>query len=255
MANITPRHTRMRRGLATIVVAGLLLTSAPALARVSVGTAYSLDDERVLYRERRVQEFRDGELVGSEVEYLTPEGEVFAVKTIRFDSGLTTPEFTFVDYREDFREGALRRGDNVELFSGTGPEPDRRRSELPEAPVIDAGFDRFIAREFDRLAGGERLAFDFAVPAEQRFVRFQVEKTGELELEDGRAIELRMRPANVLLRLLVDPIRMVYDERRRLLEFSGISDVRNEEGDRHEARIVFDYAPADGSPAPVAGAG
>ena len=238
-----------------IALTTLLSAAVPAAGRVAVGTAYSLEDERVLYRERRTEEWRDGDLVASEVKYLTPSGEVFAAKTIRFDSGSTTPEFTFVDYREEFREGARPRDGAVVLFSGSGDELERREARLPESPVIDAGFDSFVRREFERLAAGERLAFDFAVPAEQRFVRFQIEKTGEIEYRGKPALELRMRPANPLLRLLVDPIRLVYDERRRLLEFAGISDIRDDEGDRHLARIVFEYAPSDGMSAAGQGAG
>ena len=234
--------------------AAMMMLAAPLAARVSIGTASSLEDDRVLYRERRVESWRDGALVSARVEYSTPEGEIFATKTIRFDSGATTPEFTFVDYREEFREGAVTGAGTVELFSGAVDELERRRAELPEAPVIDAGFDNLIRREFDRLVSGERLTFDFAVPAEQRFFRFQVEKTGETAFDGRLAVELRMRPANPLLRLLVDPIRLVYDNRRRLREFAGISDIRDDEGNRYLARIVFEY-PSDGGAGEALGAG
>lgn len=238
-----------------ILGAVLLFAAAPLAARVSVGTAYSLDGERVLYRERRVEEWRDGALVACEVDYLTPDGELFAEKSIRFESGRTTPEFTFVDYREQFREGARTEPGVVELFSGAGDSLESRRAELPEAPVIDAGFDQFIRDNFERLAAGERLAFDFAVPAEQRFVRFEIERSGAVEYDGRAALALRMRPANVLFRLLVDPIRLVYDAQRRLLEFAGISDIRDDSGERYQARIVFDYSPDSTPPADTLGAG
>ena len=121
------------------------MLAAPALARVSVGTAYSLDGERVLYRERRVEQWRDGKLVACEVDYLTPDGELFAEKSLSFTAGRTTPEFTLVDCREQFREGARPAAGAVELFSGSGEALASRRAELPEAPVIDAG-DRYLAR-------------------------------------------------------------------------------------------------------------
>ena len=64
-----------------------------------------------------------------------------------------------------------------------------------------------------------------------------------------------MRPANPLLRLLVEPIRLLYDGERRLLEFAGISDIRDEDGDRHLARIVFEYPRGGEPPASSLGAG
>lgn len=230
-------------GMALVTLAG------PASAALSIGTAYSPDGERVLYRERRIETWRDGDLVACEVDYLTPEGELFAEKTIRFDGNPTAPAFTFVDYREEFREGARPAEDAIELFSGVGDDLERRRRALPEAAVVDAGFDRFIREEFDRLAAGERLEFEFAVPAEQRFVRFEIEAEGEVSYDGKPALALRMRPASFLIRLLVDPIRLVYDERRRLLEFAGISDIRDDAGDRHVARVVFEYPQAGGATA------
>ena len=248
------RQTTKPRRWALAAGAALLLFAAPLAARVSIGTALSLEDERVLYRERRVEEWRDGALVGCRVEYLTPDGRVFAAKTISFDSGATTPEFTFVDFREEFREGAVPAADTVVLFSGAGGDLERRRAELPATPVIDAGFDNLIRREYERLAAGERVVFDFAVPAEQRFFRFQIDRVGEVEVDGRPALELRMRPANPLLRLLVDPIRLVYDEQLRLREFAGISDIRDDDGNRHLARIVFEY-PVEGAATERLGAG
>ncbi len=231
-------------GLAVVTLAG-----PAAAACVSVGTAYSPDGGRVLYREQRTEQRRDGELVACEVDYLTPEGELFAEKTIRFEGPPTAPAFTFVDYREEFREGARPGEDMIELYSGVGQDLERRRRELPEGAVVDAGFDRFVREEFDRLRAGEKLEFDFAVPAEQRFVRFEIEAEGPVTYDGKLALALRMRPANFLIRLLVDPIRLIYDEQRRLVEFAGISDIRDDEGERHVARVIFEYPQAGGATA------
>lgn len=234
----------------TLALGLAIVTPAePAFAApLSIGTAYSQDGERVLYRERRTQQWRDGALV-AEVDYLTPDGELFAEKTIRFDGRSTAPAFTLVDFRQEFREGARPEEGAIELFSGVGDDLERRRRELPEAAVVDAGFDRFVNQEFERLRAGEKLEFEFAVPAEQRFVRFEIEALGQLTYDGKPALELRMRPASFLLRLLVDPIRLVYDEQRRLLEFAGISDIRDDAGDRHVARVVFEYPQAGGATA------
>ena len=153
---------RARAGLLPALAAGaaLLMLAAPLAARVSIGTASSLEGDRVLYRERRVEDWCDGALVGARVEYLTPEGEVFATKTLRFDSGATTPEFTFVDYREEFREGAVTDAGTVELFSGAVDELERRRAELPDAPVIDAGFDNLIRRDDQGNRYVARIVFE-----------------------------------------------------------------------------------------------
>lgn len=241
-------QTEMNVLRTTLVAAALSVAiQLPALGdRLSVGTAYTPDGEEVLYRERRVETWRDGRPVASEVRYETAEGEIFAEKKIVYADEPTAPLFQLVDTRFPFREGATPGSGTVELFSGEADAIERRRIDLPEQPVIDAGFHALIRREFDRLLAGERVVFDFAVPAEQRFVRFQLEKTGETTFRGRPAVELRMRPANPLLRLLVDPIRVVYGRDRRLLEFRGISDILDDDGERVRARIVFDYPRAGG---------
>lgn len=249
---------RLGRTPARLTLAALIAcatAAGPLAARSSIGTAYSLEGERVLYRELRTERWQDGTLVACEVDYLTPDGELFAEKSLRFEGDGMTPEFTFVDHREEFREGSRQLVGAVELFSGFGGEIERRRTSLPETAVIDAGFDRFIQNGLDRLASGERLEFDFAVPAQGRFVRFQVEKIGTTDYDGRPALALRMRPANLLIRLLVDPIRLVYGSDGRLREFAGISDIRDAEGKRHLARIVFEYPREDGLAEAGLGAG
>ena len=64
MMRMDDRSLAVRRAAAFAVLAlGLLMVTSPLAARVSVGTALSLEDERVLYRERRTEEWRDGRLI------------------------------------------------------------------------------------------------------------------------------------------------------------------------------------------------
>ena len=54
-----------KKALLSALCLACLVTAAPAPARVAIGTAFSLEDERVLYVERRVEHWRDGELVAA----------------------------------------------------------------------------------------------------------------------------------------------------------------------------------------------
>ncbi len=76
---------------------------------------------------------------------------------------------------------------------------------------------------------------------------------GEVTYRGAKAFLVEMRPASALLRLLVDPIELIYSPQGRLLEFRGLANVLDEEGDRYEARIVFDY-PSSGPSAAQVGA-
>lgn len=214
--------------------------------------AYDLKGGDHIYTELHFETVRDGKHIGSRVLYTRPGGEVIASKSIVFEDDALSPSFELQDLRDGYREGADGAGDGrIRLFVQRAEDKpvQASRVDVPSAAVIDAGFDKFIRRSWDRLLTGETMTFDFAVPSEQRFFRFRVRRT-ETDRVDGREVaRLRMEIGNRLLRFLVDPIDLTYDlENRRLLVFEGISNLNNEVGKSHNARIVFEYPDLDGSP-------
>jgi hypothetical protein len=235
---------------ATILIGGHLMAEQTSPTRSYSATAYSLDSDELLYVERHFERWQDGRLALRAVTYEDADGNLIAEKQVRYGDEAATPSFEMIDLRTGLVESAQVGQEQVELFSGLpADEADAKSVALPKTPVIDAGFDAFMRENFETIARGERLEFDFAVPAHGRFIRFQLEPQGELVFNGSKAIRVTMKPANVLLRLLVDPIDLTYSVEGRLLQFKGISNVVDREGDRYKARIVFDYAGAAPIPA------
>jgi len=164
---------------------------------------------------------------------------------VRYGESPLAPSFAMTDFRVGLREGAEVGSGEIVLFSGPAAEPDRRRSlKRPELAVVDAGFDAFMRENFAQIAAGRSLEFDFAVPALRRFFKFRLVPEDRFEYQGQPALRVKMVPASRLLRLAVDPIDLVYGLDGRLLEFRGLSNVWDEQGERYKARIVFDYRPA-----------
>lgn len=206
-------------------------------------TAYSLDGGEALYVERHVETLRDGRLAEREVRYIEPDGDLIAEKVVRYGRDVEAPSFEMVDVRRGVREGADVRADEVALYSGDAADAPRRKVlDKPETAVVDAGFDAFMRENFPSIKAGDALEFEFAVPAMRRFVRFEVLSDGRVSYDGEPALAVRMRPAMALLRLLVDPIELTYSLDGRLLEFRGMANVLDPQGERYEARIVFDYS-------------
>jgi hypothetical protein len=232
----------------TVVFSVLFLASASMAwatfeSRVSYSAnAFSLDGGELLYVERHVEIQREGRLAEREVRYEDASGKLIAEKLVRYGESALTPTFKMIDFRLGLREGAEVESGEVVLFSGPLEEPDRgRRVKRPRVAVIDAGFDAFVRDNFSEVVRGRSMVFDFAVPAVGRFLKFQLVPHGRVEHQGEEALSVTMRPANRLLRLLVDPIDLVYGLDGRLLEFRGLSNVWDEDGDRYLARIAFDY--------------
>ena len=234
---------RLVSAFSTLLLASASLVSATE-SRVSYSaSAFALDGDDLLYVERHVETLREGRLAEREVRYEDPRGELIAAKLVRYGESPLAPSFAMTDFRIGLREGAEVESGEVVLFSGPLEERDRGRSvKRPQVAVIDAGFDAYMRENFGEIAKGRNLEFDFAVPAVGRFFKFRLVPQGRVEYQGEEALSVKMKPANRLLRLLVDPIDLVYGLDGRLLEFRGLSNVCDEEGDRYKARIVFDYS-------------
>jgi hypothetical protein len=225
----------------------VLLAAASAVSatesRVSYSaSAFALEGERLLYVEKHIETWQEGRLAEREVRYEDPAGELIAEKLVRYEESPQVPSFEMTDFRIGLREGAEVDAGKVVLFSGPSEERVRRRSvKRPQVAVIDAGFDAFMRDNFEAVLAGDKVEFDFAVPALRRFFSFELVPQGGVSYRGEDAFLVEMRPASALLRLLVDPIDLTYSADGRLLEFRGLANVCDEKGDRYEARIVFDY--------------
>ncbi len=205
-------------------------------------TAYGLETDELLYVERHIETWKRGQLAERSVTYVDAEGRLIAEKEVRYGADPAAPSFEMTDFRIGLSESAEVGPDEVALASGDsdgGASP--RRVRRPKGAVIDAGFDAFMRERFAEIAAGEPLEFEFAVPAARRFFKFELLPQGRVEYQGREALLVKMRPASLLLRLALDPIDLVYGLDGRLLEFRGLANVCDEDGDRYKARIVFDY--------------
>lgn len=239
----------------SLLLATVLEGSASESRVTYSASAFALEGERLLYVEKHIEKWQEGRLAEREVRYEDPAGELIAEKLVRYEESLQVPSFEMTDFRIGLREGAEVDAGNVILFSGPiAKRLRRRRVGRPRVAVVDAGFDAFMRDNFDAVVSGDRVEFDFAVPALRRFISFELVPQGGVSYRGEEAFLVEMRPASALLRLLVDPIDLTYSADGRLLEFRGLANVCDEKGDRYEARIVFDYTPTSPSSLPVGAA-
>lgn len=231
----------------SMAVGGLLLASAanPGLAQVVSykGIAYDADDQsEVLYLESHyLQLGADGEAQERLVLYRCPDGLPFARKRVDHAADPLKPSFEMFDARLGYTEGLENQaGDDLVYFQKGANE--RRRSErlaLTEQAVADAGFDEFVRRNWTELQSGKKLPLDFLVPSRLSVYSFKVQKTHSHEVDGEPASVFRLGLSGVL-GWFVSGIDVTYRDRdQALLQFEGLSNVRDPAGDNYVARIVF----------------
>lgn len=222
----------------------LAVTTLPAQADLSfTGYAYDLDNGQLLYTEhhQRLNENSDQPVLRTE--FRDTDGEVFAEREVICDSDMMVQRFDMQDHRIGYREQVTRAAQSMTLIK-TPVEQDSeseiiRDSRIAEV-IVDAGFNSYVTRHWDKLLSGKTLRFEFASVDRLELLKLQVKHVGSAS-ENGVAIErFEMNAANFIIRLLLDPIEVdYYADTRELFRYQGISNMKDAEGDNYSVRIEF----------------
>jgi hypothetical protein len=202
----------------------------------ALGSAYALDGTTLLYTE--AHHWRG---VLHTVEYFRPSGELVAVNELDSSASFISPAYTQHYPRTDFAEGARWHGTELVLFSGAKQQVVHYQVPL----VISSGFYHFILEHWQELHAGRALVFDFAVPSRMTTVRLRMHALGAaaggIKDADPSWFYVRVEAANALLRWLVQPLTVAFDDQQRLMVYRGIANVRDEHGDTPQVLIRYRY--------------
>lgn len=210
--------------------------------RAFQGLAYDRKSGDFLYTEEHEQSWDGARLVSARVTYRAPDGRVMATKTLDFAAGAEKPTFRMDDTRDGYVEGVTVGPTTIELFQRDKADAELERSSVttPGELVVDAGFNYYLRNHWQALARGETLEFDFAAPTRLDTFRFQARRTGSKMVGGRPAMVVAVELATPLVRWLLDPITLAYDdETHELLEWEGISNIDDDRDKPFDARIVF----------------
>ena len=209
------------RVLALLLIVALLLPAGRALAselalRV-VGNASDPASGELLYREYHYCS-RDGQRCV--VEYREGDSELIALKHLDYTGNPIGPALSVRDFRRDTRHSI--------------DYPAR------EDLVVDAGFDNFVRSRWQSLVDGEEVVFPFQVVGLDR----PLDMSGRSVPDDcdEQTLCLEIKVDSWFLGLLAEPIYLAYDRAdRSLLRFTGVSNLRNADGDSQDVDIYYHY--------------
>lgn len=210
----------------------------------SLGEAFSLEDEKLLYREAHCPRNYG---LQREVFYFDPQGESIAHKSLDYRHGSATPAFVQHNYQTDEKTGVRFKQSDIELFYRDNKGVIAEKSldlaqQKPELPiVVDAGFDSFIRKHWDSLIAGENRQFRFALPTRGQLVDLRVSTTS-CSYASERDQCFAMAMDNWLFRMLVDDIELGYDpESRQLTRYRGLSNIEDADGNGIAVDIRYSY--------------
>ncbi len=209
----------------------------------TLGQAFDLKSKQPLYNEIHCL---SNDALTREVIYRDTEGQLIAHKILSYRTGPITPSFIQQNFYS--RESvAIELKDNELTLTTT--RQDRQESQKvvsiqpsAELPVvIDAGFDAFVTRHWDRLIAGESKNFQFPFAAHESMFELRLRSANcNYDTTTDQCFILEMN--NWLIRMLVDPIELGYDVKlRRLSRYRGLSNIGDASGEGLVVDIRYDY--------------
>ncbi|HEY9118141.1 MAG TPA: hypothetical protein VIN33_00225 [Marinobacter sp.] len=207
------------------------------------GEATGLDDDRAIYDERHVVEgecaaglFRPG---AQTVRYTRDGNREFAEKKLTYDDSVLRPT---VEFRQpDFNEVmTITNLDDNELqieWQPPGGGTENHTVKVTEALVADAGFDHLVRAHWPEVTAGETVEFDFLAPTRGKAYGFVLEPAEDERITAAHTV--RIKPSGTILRFLVDPILLGYNEQGLLTDYIGLTNIRKDKDSNYTAHIRY----------------
>jgi len=233
------RHTTVTVSLA------LLATALPAVAQDFrfTGTA-TTGDGSVIYEERHAVDgtCEDGVFRPQqhEVAYHKPDTEEsFARKTLEYEASVLRPAVDFSQPTFDENMEITYPEPETLVINWQTPRGDSERFEVDYTPntVVDSGFDNFVRQNWQSVVAGESVEFRFLGPTRGEHYGFVLERVDSDRVDADHVVQIR--PTGMVVRFLVDPIVLGYNNSGALSDYLGLTNIRKNQDENYTAHIRY----------------
>lgn len=200
------------------------------------GYAYEAKGNSLLYRESHWLDRK-----ARTVLYRCPDGKPFARKVVTAGGPPAAPDFVTVDSRDGYREGVRTEGSKHTVFYRAKKSSDERTAaiEKPRNAIIDSGFDAYIVQNWDAMAAGASRKVEFLIPSRLGYTNFAITR-----IPDGAVSGVQARRYQLKLGawygFALPQIDVAYDDSsKRLLQYVGVGNIRDNGGDNLSVRVEF----------------
>ena len=213
------------------------------------GTAYSLDNDQILYREDHTLTMKDGQPIERTTLYYDADNQLFAEKNNRYRSQFNNSDSN----NSDSNNSDSNNSDSSNTGSDNSATPDFMLTDdrygYSESMEQDGKRWRVEYKEPEEsgnkiLMEGDTVNFSFAVPSRLEWIDFRLIPLAQ---KDG-TLTVEMRLKSRWIAWLLDPVFLTYDiKSKRLLTYRGLTNIRTMNGDGIKAEIRYTYPPKDQS--------
>tara|TARA_R110002110_G_scaffold119309_1_gene293720 strand:+ start:23229 stop:23930 length:702 start_codon:yes stop_codon:yes gene_type:complete len=229
------------KNLVLLVVVTFLSNMTYAKTIQYWASATDLKSNRLVYREKHIEQYKNNRPTLFEVEYYSPTGYKFATKSVKFsntdydpDIYLNYPRMGYIEYTKRLRGNTYRLG-NKSMNAKNISAKDIRVSGIP---VVDNGFDLFIKDNINKLRQRQTLHIAYIAPAKLDYFRFRLQPIQITQ----KTIKVKIEPDAAVARWLTKPIIVVYDlQKNRMISYTGVTNIPKSHNENHNVRLSVEY--------------
>ena len=232
----------MRPSALSIVIVTALSTvlsnaSFAAEKEVHWGEARNEQGELV-YREKHSVTREGGRVITSLTEYINPAGQVIATMESDYSRNVSMPTYVFEDHLRGYREGLRREeGEYIIFKQKRGSKEETATVTNTEEVFSCQGWHYYLVNNLAALERGN-VQLNLILPSELKALPFEIQQVRST----GDRVEAVLKYNHWLFRYFAPTLRLVYDRKsKKLVEYTGISNILDSEGDRQDVRIVYRY--------------
>lgn len=258
----------------TLLAASLAIAAAPALAQSEAiqvndngltcfnGYGYTLEGGDYRYTEHHEVKRAHGQTTTWNVTYVGANGRVLAKKHMDFSANPTVPTYKMVMPKSGYEEGVRHHNGQWTMFKRRSADAKTRTKHfsIDNPMAADSGFDPLIKEHFEALKSGQTVPFRFAAAGRQSVIDLKAHKIGQTSFEGEPAVIFKAELDMFLVNRFVQSLKLTYDpDTKRLLEYRGIGNIRNDQGKVYPVKVVYPSrmpkaAKSHGAPAASCGA-
>jgi hypothetical protein len=215
--------------------------------------AFDLEENRLQYTEIFIPETRteDNQSANAKSYYLDFSGNIVAKKYFSFLTAFGKPNYSFRDDIDGYSAGVESQGDKYRIYIKPSDEApvEEKILKIPDPVVVDLGIHFYILKNWADLISGKQLVFNYIVPRRLDFFKLQIQKSIEIRDGKSRFISFQIQPNNFFLFAVnklasIGKSQLKYNyTTRELLEYEGVSLIRNENGKSYKVKSYYSYPP------------
>ncbi|MBA2404760.1 MAG: hypothetical protein H0V66_08315 [Bdellovibrionales bacterium] len=220
----------------------LLVLSVKAYSETQVFEALAKKDGQIAYVEKHTVVYDEQTVIKSLTEYLDPDGKVIATMNSDFTRNVGAPEFILRDQRHESFQGLKWKQGKPEIFSREAKKKLVAHKVLSldqkEVPISGPGLIYFVAANLEKIISQEILEFQYIIPGRLEAFDFYIKTLAH----NHKVAEFEVSIKSWLLRLFGPRLKLIYDiQKKRVVSFEGISNLRDGEGKMMSVDIQYKY--------------